>query len=54
MEVEADNNEMKEFKEKISSILEDETFKDKRSSKLGLEDFLKLLYYFNKNGIHFY
>jgi hypothetical protein len=38
----------------VGNILEDETFKDKRSSKLTLEDFLKLLYLFNKNGIHFY
>ena len=53
MEVEG-SNPMLEFREKVMQVLDDETFKDKRSSKLTLEDFLKLLFCFNKAGIHFY
>lgn len=53
MELEA-NNPMQQFKEKVLLVLDDETFKDKRSSKLTLDDFLKLLFCFNKAGIHFY
>jgi hypothetical protein len=34
-------------------VLEKIDYGTKRSSKLGLDDFLKLLYEFNNDGIHF-
>ena len=34
-------------------ILQKTEVEGKRSSKLSLDDFLKLLYIFNENGIHF-
>ena len=54
MQVEDATNPMKEFRDKVIDVLDDKSFLDKRSSKLTLEDFLKLLYLFNKAGIHFY
>lgn len=54
MEAEEANNPLREFRDKVCEVLEDKSFVDKRSSKLTLEDFLKLLYLFNKAGIHFY
>lgn len=41
------------FKQKIMNILEKSGYAEKRSSKLGLDDYLKLLYAFNVEGIHF-
>jgi len=50
-------NEMKPnknpMKERILSILSSNDFEDKRSSKLGLNDFLRLLTYFHAENIHF-
>jgi 18S rRNA (adenine1779-N6/adenine1780-N6)-dimethyltransferase len=44
-------------KQKADQIIEDvvamEQWKDKRASKLDLDDFLALLAEFNKRGIHF-
>jgi hypothetical protein len=34
-------------------VLDELEYALKRPSKLGLEDFLKMLYHFNKNDIHF-
>lgn len=34
-------------------ILEDLNYSTQRSSKLSLDDFLKLLFHFNKNEVHF-
>ncbi|EGR27310.1 hypothetical protein IMG5_198180 [Ichthyophthirius multifiliis] len=49
-----ENNDTKQlFKEKISKILIDNKFNEKRPSKLDIDDFLKLLYLFNQNDIHF-
>lgn len=50
MEEESDKNE---FKKKIIKILTDNGFLDKRSSKMPIEDFLKLLYIMNTNDVHF-
>ena len=41
------------FKEKVVNVLKAGNFEDKRSSKLGQEDFLTLLSMFNKEGFHF-
>ena len=49
----AAGRELKEFKDKIIKVLEELEYAQKRPSKLALEDFLKLLYHFNKNDIHF-
>jgi len=37
----------------LEDILSRESWKDKRASKLGLDDFLQLLSEFNEAGIHF-
>ncbi len=37
----------------VEDILARESWKDKRASKLGLDDFLQLLSEFNEAGIHF-
>lgn len=42
-----------EFKEKITSILRDSDFAEKRASKMSQDEFLLLLATFNKAGIHF-
>jgi hypothetical protein len=34
-------------------VLEELQYGQLRSSKLSLEEFLKMLYHFNKKGIHF-
>ena len=41
------------FKEKIMGILNELNFRELRSIKLDVNDFLKLLNAFNQNGIHF-
>jgi len=54
IDVETNNSaQVKEFKEKIVKILTDHEYGDKRASKLSIDDFLKLLFVFNQNGIHF-
>jgi len=54
IDVETNNSaQVKEFKEKIVKILTDNEYGDKRASKLSIEDFLKILFVFNQNGIHF-
>lgn len=56
MEVEeekASNKVDPEFREKIMKILTDSGYIQKRPSKLTLDDYLKLLYLFNSNGVHF-
>jgi 18S rRNA (adenine1779-N6/adenine1780-N6)-dimethyltransferase len=44
---------MQQFKAKLMAILEKTGYADKRSSKLGLDDYLKMLFAFNQAGIHF-
>jgi len=41
------------IKERVTSILTATEFIDKRSSKLSIDDFLRLLASFNEAGIHF-
>ena len=56
MEVEDNKTSNKvdpEFREKVVKVLIDSDYMTKRPSKLTLDDFLKLLYLFNSNGIHF-
>jgi len=52
MEEEGDSK-MKAFKEKIMNVLKEGGYLEKRGVKMDLDDFLKLLYLFNKNDIHF-
>ncbi|XP_010523927.1 PREDICTED: ribosomal RNA small subunit methyltransferase [Tarenaya hassleriana] len=47
------DGEVSEFKEKVSNVLKEGDFEDKRSSKLSQQEFLYLLSLFNKAGIHF-
>ena len=47
------NSNTKDFKELIVKILTDSEFIEKRSSKMSIEEFLKLLFVFNQNEIHF-
>ncbi|KAK4285219.1 hypothetical protein QN277_001946 [Acacia crassicarpa] len=42
-----------EFKDKVTAVLKEGDFEEKRSSKLSLQEFLYLLSLFNKAGIHF-
>jgi len=42
-----------DIKEKVKSILNDNQFAEKRSNKMDLDDFLKLLVCFNKDDLHF-
>jgi hypothetical protein len=49
----AAGRELREFKEKVIRVLDELEYGQKRPSKLGLEDFLKMLYHFNKNDVHF-
>ena len=44
---------MQIFKEKLMTILQKAGYHEKRSSKLSLDDYLKLLYAFNEAGVHF-
>jgi len=41
------------MKDKVVEVLEQNDFADKRSAKLDIDDFLRLLDAFNKAGIHF-
>jgi hypothetical protein len=41
------------FKELVTGILQRNGFEDQRSSKLALDDFLRLLALFNEHGVHF-
>lgn len=41
------------FKDKIMKVLTDSDYLNKRSSKLSVDDFLRLLLVFNQNDIHF-
>jgi 18S rRNA (adenine1779-N6/adenine1780-N6)-dimethyltransferase len=42
-----------DLKAKVIEILEKNEFLEKRSSKLDIDDFLRLLSLFNQEGIHF-
>jgi len=42
-----------EIKEKVMAVLSENNFSDKRSNKMDLDDFLKLLVCFNKEDLHF-
>jgi hypothetical protein len=56
MDEEDDNDEgdkVKEFKQKIVDLLEDNKLITKRAAKMDLTDFLQLLSVFNTSGIHF-
>ena len=54
MEVQDDNNDkLQNFKKMVMEVLEDNEFMDKRSLKLDIDDFLKLLLVFNQKNIHF-
>lgn len=52
-EEEDKNKQTRQLKDKIINILEELNYAKQRSSKLTLEDFLRLLYNFTTNGIHF-
>jgi len=41
------------MKQRVMNLLEQHGFSDKRSRKLDLDDFLRLLSVFNEEGIHF-
>ncbi|KAL4507044.1 hypothetical protein ABPG72_001837 [Tetrahymena utriculariae] len=47
------DDKKKLFKEKIHKILEDNGYLEKRPAKLDIDDYLKLLFIFNQNEIHF-
>lgn len=47
------DSKMKTFKEKIVAVLKEGGYLEKRGIKMDLDDYLKLLYLFNKNGVHF-
>jgi dimethyladenosine transferase len=47
------SSKLKTFKEKVVEILKQTGFLEKRAGKMDLDDFMKLLYTFNKNDIHF-
>lgn len=42
------------FKEKVVKILVDNDFEKVRSKTQSVDDFLKLLFVFNKENIHFF
>eukprot|EP01095_Lingulamoeba_sp_RSL-Kostka_P016230 TRINITY_DN7871_c0_g1_i1.p1 TRINITY_DN7871_c0_g1~~TRINITY_DN7871_c0_g1_i1.p1 ORF type:complete len:314 (+),score=92.52 TRINITY_DN7871_c0_g1_i1:52-993(+) len=44
---------MPDFKEKVLNILESSGYADKRSAKLGIDDFLEILNLFAEENIHF-
>lgn len=52
-DMECDDGGNTSFKAKVLSVLSENGFTEKRSSKLGQDDFLLLLAQFNKAGIHF-
>lgn len=52
-ESDTDNEKFVCFKEKIVNILKSGGYEDKRSSKLSVEEFLRLISLFNNEGIHF-
>lgn len=41
------------MKAKVTEILETNGFLEKRAKSMDIDDFLKLLHDFNKEGIHF-
>lgn len=53
VESDRDNGKFVCFKEKIVNILKSGGYEDKRSSKLSVKEFLRLISLFNKEGIHF-
>lgn len=53
VESDRDNEKFVCFKEKIVNILKSGGYEDKRSSKLSVKEFLRLISLFNKEGIHF-
>ena len=53
MEEEEECDKLKDFKQMIVDMLEENKLITKRSAKLDLTDFLQLLSIFNKKGIHF-
>ena len=48
-----DDEEEKTAEQIIEEVVAMEQWKDKRASKLDLDDFLALLAEFNKRGVHF-
>lgn len=52
-ESDTENEKFVCFKEKIVNILKSGGYEDKRSSKLSVKEFLRLISLFNKEGIHF-
>lgn len=48
-----DDEEEKTAEQIIEEVVTMEQWKDKRASKLDLDDFLALLAEFNKRGVHF-
>ena len=44
---------LRDFKELLMTVLRDNGFADKRSSKLPWDQFLRLLQVMNENGIYF-
>lgn len=52
-ESDTDNEKFVCFKEKIVNILKSGGYEDKRSSKLSVEEFLRLISLYNNEGIHF-
>lgn len=42
-----------EFKARVIKVLEENSLDQARTSKLGQDDFLRLLAVFNKAGVHF-
>lgn len=53
VESDRDNEKFVCFKDKIVNILKSGGYEDKRSSKLSVKEFLRLISLFNKEGIHF-
>lgn len=47
------DDENKDARQIIEQVVAMEQWKDKRASKLDLDDFLSLLAEFNKRGVHF-
>lgn len=41
------------FRDRLAEVLQQNGFGERRSQKMGSDDFLELLALFNKNGIHF-
>ena len=51
--MEGEDGEEKTSEQIIEEVVAMERWKDKRASKLDLDDFLALLAEFNKRGVHF-